>query len=130
MTEKKVLDVGQCDYDHGNISRLLQSHFRVAVDRAHTPGDALARLASIRYDLVLLNRVFDHDGSAGLDLLRQLKNDDRLRHLPVMLITNYEDVQEQAVELGALPGFGKADLHDQRTLERLRGALGAEPPSQ
>ncbi len=41
-----------------------------------------------------------------------------------MLVSNYADAQKEAVEAGALPGFGKADLGDGQTHERLRNALG------
>jgi hypothetical protein len=33
--------------------------------------------------------------------------------VPVMLVSNYENAQAEAQAVGALPGFGKADLlHD------------------
>ena len=38
MTAHRVLDIGQCDYDHGNISSLLRSRFGAEVVRG--PGVA------------------------------------------------------------------------------------------
>ena len=47
-----------------------------------------------------------------------------LRRVPVMLVSNYEDAQREAVAKGALPGFGKAALGQPHTLARLRAVLG------
>ena len=78
--------------------------------RSPPPRRRLAALHQQPFDLVLVNRVLDADGSAGLDVVEQIKTDTNLRELPVMLVSNYEDAQRQAVEKGALPGFGKATL--------------------
>jgi CheY-like chemotaxis protein len=59
---------------------------------------------------VLVNRVLDADGSSGLELIRALKAEEQLRDVPVLLVSNYEDAQAQAVQAGAVPGFGKAEL--------------------
>ena len=40
-------------------------------------------------------------------------------------ISNYPEAQAEAVAAGALPGFGKAELHDPRTAELLRSAAGS-----
>jgi two-component system chemotaxis response regulator CheY len=73
-----------------------------------------------------VNRVSDADGSPGIELIRALKADPGLAGVPVMLVSNYADAQAQAVALGALPGFGKADLTAPETTEKLRSALGSE----
>jgi len=43
--------------------------------------------------------------------------------VPVMLVSNFADAQAQAVESGALPGFGKAALNAPETLARLKEQL-------
>ncbi len=40
-----------------------------------------------------------------------------------MLISNFQDAQQEAVAAGAFPGFGKSQLYDDSTSERLRDAL-------
>ena len=45
-------------------------------------------------------------------------------NVPFMLISNYEDAQAQAVELGAVPGFGKSSINSSETVERLQIVLG------
>ena len=63
-----VLDVGNCDLDHGNISALLEQHFQAMVHRAHGSDDALAAVRRERYDLVTINRLMDCDGAQGLSV--------------------------------------------------------------
>lgn len=116
---KRVLDVGQCGYDHGNIKRLIQSHFSAEVEQADTAVQALHKLREQTYDLVLVNRVLDANGSSGLELVKQIKQQGDLAEVPVMLVSNYPDAQEAAVEAGAVPGFGKSRLHASGTQETL-----------
>ncbi len=106
--EKRVLSVGQCGVDHASISHTLREHFGARVIRADTAGEALRLLETERFDLILVNRVFDADGSSGLELLRTVR--DRPQPAPVMLVSNFADAQRQAVEAGGAAGFGKAML--------------------
>src|SRR5947208_2898845 len=107
MVAKRVLSVGQCMADHGSISRTLHRSFGAEVVAAHTADEALERLRHDTFALVLVNRVLDADGSSGLDLISRVKADEGLRPVPVMLVSNYQDAQGQAVAAGAEPGFGK-----------------------
>jgi hypothetical protein len=53
---KRVLDVGQCSFDHSAIRRLVADAFGAEVVQAHHLTDTLARLREERFDLVLVNR--------------------------------------------------------------------------
>ncbi len=125
--KKLVLDVGNCVPDHAAICRFLQRNFDVQVQQAHDAAGALAALHAGPVDLVLVNRKLDQDYSDGLDVIRQIKADPRVGQVPVMLITNYAEYQEQAVAEGAVRGFGKLDLQKPGTAEQLRPLLGAAP---
>jgi CheY-like chemotaxis protein len=126
MAAKRVLSVGQCFADHGAISRTLEEHFAAEVVPAATTEEVKAELQQRHYDLILVNRIFDVDGSSGLTLIEQLKQDESTRHIPVMLMSNFEDVQGQAVAKGALAGFGKASLGQPLIIRRLQCALGGQ----
>jgi CheY-like chemotaxis protein len=126
MKAKRVLSVGQCWADHGSISRTLRQEFGIEVDRADDARDALERLKQVGYALVLVNRVFDGDGSSGLELIKSVKSDPDLQAVPVMLVSNYDDAQAEAIAAGAANGFGKAALGRPQMLERLRPFLGGE----
>jgi CheY-like chemotaxis protein len=110
MTTKRVLSIGQCGADHAAIARAIQRSFGAEVVPAGTSAEAFDLLLQEPFDLVLVNRVFDWDGADGIAMVKQIKADEKLRHVPVMLVSNYDDAQQLAVEAGALPGFGKAAL--------------------
>ena len=122
--KKRILDVGQCDMDHGNISRMLAEHFDVAIDRAHLANDAVRLIQENTYDLILVNRVLDRDHSEGIDILHELKADDSRTAPPVMLVSNYAESQQQAVNAGAIMGFGKSELATPETIAKLKTVLG------
>jgi CheY-like chemotaxis protein len=116
---KRVLDVGNCSADHARISVWLKRTFRAEVVRAHGPADALAALRDRPFDLVLVNRLLDRDGSEGLEIIQTIKATPELAAVPVMLITNYPEHQERAVAAGAELGFGKAELGTAEAQQKL-----------
>lgn len=120
---KRVLDVGQCGFDHGSIDRLVRGAFDAETVPAHSINDALEQLRGGRFDLVLVNRKLDHDYSDGLDVVRAVKADAGLSSMPVMLVSNLPEAQQAAVAAGAELGFGKAELGDSQTVEKLRRFL-------
>ena len=123
MQKKQVLSLGQCAADHASIRALLHDQLGAEVVAAQTYEDALAKLRQGEFALVLVNRILDYDGKAGLDFIDQLKKDEALRALPVMLVSNHADAQEEATAHGALPGFGKSSLRQPETAARLRAVL-------
>ena len=125
MNAPRVLSVGQCGLDHGRIGRFLRETFGAEAEGADTAAEALAALKSGAFALVLVNRLLDLDSSDGLDVVRAIKADPALASLPTILVSNYPDAQAAAGALGALPGFGKADLGKPRAREALAAALAA-----
>lgn len=125
MTEKRasVLNVGNCDPDHGMIHRMLTEHFDVDVDRVMFIEQALERMRGRSYDLVLVNRLIFEDGSEGRTLVRRAKADTALSKTPIMLVSNFPEAQAAAVAEGAERGFGKDALFQAETLERLASFL-------
>ncbi|QDU64867.1 hypothetical protein Pan216_57600 [Planctomycetes bacterium Pan216] len=120
---KRVLNVGQCAPDHGSITHFIESSFDAKVDRGHLLKDSLEKLGANDYALVLVNRKLDADYSDGIEIIKHLKADERFRDLPCMLVSNYPEWQEKAVEAGAAPGFGKSELRQQQTREKLATIL-------
>lgn len=124
MDTPRILSVGQCGYDGARLRRELASALHAEVVAADTHDEARSLLQSGGFDLVLINRVGDLDGAPGLDLIRSLKAEEATAGLPVLLVSNYADAQAQAIGVGALPGFGKADLGSPKAIEAIRHALG------
>jgi two-component system, chemotaxis family, chemotaxis protein CheY len=125
MTACRILSVGQCSMDHGNITQAVQGLFPAEVEPVALALDAIERLRKGSYAVVLVNRHFDADSSEGIEFIRTLKADAKLRDVPVMLISNLHEAQAEAVAAGAVPGFGKAALKDDLVRQRLEPFLGA-----
>lgn len=120
----KILDVGQCDADHFRISTTLTKNFEVEIQRAHSHDQALKLASATPFDLVLINRLLDADGTSAMDVLQSLKTEPATAEIPVMVVSNYADAQQAAVESGAVQGFGKAALDSEETKTRLAKYLG------
>jgi DNA-binding NtrC family response regulator len=121
MTSPRILSVGQCGFDSASIERLFKHDFSAEVESVDTGRDALGRLQAENFDLILVNRRLDGDGSSGVALLEQLHAQSP--DVPMMLVSDKPDAQAEAVAKGALPGFGKAALRHPETTQRIRAAL-------
>ncbi len=116
---KRVLSIGQCVPDDGAILRFLSTHFDIQMVRAVDEQDALARIRTEPYDLILVNRKLDIDHSDGLGVIRSIQADPDINTTPVMLVSNYPDAQEKAIQIGAEMGFGKMEYNKAEVIERL-----------
>ena len=123
MAGKRVLSIGQCAADHAAISCVFQRIFDVEVVPAESWQHAQSFVSEQECHLILVNRVLDGDGSSGVEIIKQLKSTPRTDKIPVMLVSNFDDAQLQAVELGAARGFGKAALGQPAMLARVRSVL-------
>lgn len=126
---KRVLDVGNCSFDHTNLKRLIEANFDATVSRARGSADAIASLRSEAFDLVLVNRVLDRDDSEGLGLIEKIKADPHLNAAPAMLISDFDHFQQQAMAAGAEMGFGKKSLASPETRQRLARFLDSRSPA-
>ena len=124
MPTKTVLNVGQCRPDTAAITNFLTSHFDVQVVNADLLQDSQDALQKQKIDLVLVNRKLDADYSDGMAVLQAIKQDSATSDIPVMMVSNFPEWQQKAVDAGATYGIGKAELDCAETIERVRGALG------
>lgn len=126
MATRRILSVGQCGPDDYQLTRFLRGHFAGAqIDRAAAAIDARALLAQQPYDLILVNRVLDGDGTSGVDFIARAVESGAPPHQKYMLISDFPDAQGMAVAVGAVRGFGKSQLHSAEAEEALRQGLGA-----
>jgi CheY-like chemotaxis protein len=114
-----VLDVGNCQPDHSSIRNMLEKNFDVSLDRVMFVDEAVEKMRSRKYDLVLVNRLIFDDSSEGIDLLHRAKTDPALADAPIMMLSNYKEAQAAATAAGAEPGFGKAALGEPTVVELL-----------
>lgn len=106
---------------------MLKRNYGAEVLRADQLQDTLEWLKKRSVDLILINRKLDIDYSDGIEILRVLKRTPEVDAIPVMLITNYPEHQQQAVAEGAVLGFGKLELSTPETRQKLVPFLNASP---
>ncbi len=123
MPRKTVLSVGQCRPDHAAISHYLTSHFDANVLTADSALETNEILKNQEFDLILINRKLDADYSDGMEILQNLCADKATADIPVMLVSNFAEWQQKAVAAGARYGFGKAELNQPETRQRLSAIL-------
>lgn len=124
-----VLSIGQCGYDDSRIGQLVRTALGATLDRASSPEDAQRKIAEKKYDLILVNRVFDAGTGMGVDFISELKKNNP-EAPPVMLVSDYADAQAIAIANGAAPGFGKSAIAAPETAEALRAAVKSPAPAK
>ena len=122
-TPRTIVLVGHCIPDAFML--------KTAVKRA-VPGATIKKINSsaklepyLRSDAVLLvNRELDgrFDSAVGIELIERTAQ--RADPPILVLISNFPEAQQQAVQAGARPGFGKSQLYDPATADLLRDAAG------
>ena len=119
----KIALVGHCGIDGPRIqAQITQILDNADVAMANDP-DALDAVVGKGVDLLLFNRElgFGFEDEQGVDVMAELRESHP--DLKMMLISDYPDAQAAAKEIGALPGFGKADLGTPKVEKALKNAL-------
>lgn len=120
---RTIVLVGHCGPD---MFMLKSAIGRTAEAPIATVNDTKSLSEYLNGDSVLLiNRKLDgkFGTRSGIELIAQINQHDNPPI--VMLISNYEDAQAQAVAAGARQGFGKSDLYDESSTKALRQAVGS-----
>ena len=119
---KRILLVGHCGVDGPRMQREIKDFMSdAAVLRINSDAD-LERAVGEGADLLLVNREpvgFDKEGTEIIREVHQRHPDAKL-----MLVSDYDDAQQEATQVGAIPGFGKSDLGSPKFEETVRQALG------
>jgi DNA-binding NtrC family response regulator len=119
----KIALVGHCGIDGPRIEAQITSILDSAnVTTANDP-DALSRVVEEGVDLLLFNRElgFGFDDEEGVQVMAEIHESHP--DIKLMLISDYPAAQAAAKKIGALPGFGKADLGTSKVEKALRSAL-------
>jgi CheY-like chemotaxis protein len=123
MPSRQILSIGQCAADHFRIAQTFKEHFAADVVGADNDVEVQQILEQGTFDLILVNRVLDATGASGLKLVSALKKEPASQAIPIMLVSNHDEAQTEAVELGAHRGFGKAALGQPAMLATVRQVL-------
>lgn len=120
---KTLVDCGNCGPDFNSIRKMVSSHFNATVLQTHGADDTIELLRNRHVDLVTVNRKLDRDYTDGLEIIKQIKANPDVGNVPIMLVTNYDEHQQAAVAEGATYGFGKLEIGNPETLEKLEPFL-------
>ena len=88
-------------------------------------GETGLRLAkSEKPDLILLDLILPK--MPGFDVLKKLKEDNETKDIPVIVLTNLENIKDvdRAIELGATTYLVKAKYSLEEIVEKIKNALG------
>jgi CheY-like chemotaxis protein len=88
-------------------------------------GEDGLKLAKVKKpDLILLDLVLPK--IHGFDVLKQLKSDPETKEIPVIVLTNLEEIGnvEKAIELGATTYLVKAQYSLPEVIEKIKKTLG------
>jgi two-component system sensor histidine kinase and response regulator WspE len=107
------------------VQRQLLSNSGYEVEVAVDGLDGLEAVRKGEYDLVISD--IDMPRMNGLDLVRSLKADPRLRAVPVIIVS-YKDREEdrlRGLEVGANYYLTKGSFHDDRLLHAVEELIGS-----
>lgn len=113
--------------DEQSMQRALKNkleHAGYAVSAANDGEKAIDALRSTRPDLVLLDLIMPK--LDGISVLRQMKADDALRAVPVVILTNLSsgDKVAEAMQLGTFDFLVKANYSLDDVLKKVNDRLG------
>lgn len=125
MTQTRIALIGHCRADQFALRSALGSMFPDAeYVMVGESADVQEEASSV--DLCLVNRELDGQFTEadGIELIRGLFSTSKPTSA-VLLVSNYSQAQEQAVQAGAHLGFGKQDLNTDEMRDSISSALAA-----
>ncbi|MEO0476651.1 MAG: hypothetical protein AAF085_11885 [Planctomycetota bacterium] len=123
MPISRIALVGHCGFDSGSLARFASDAAPDAEVIRINDQQALNESSGVS-TLLLVNRVLDGRfdvGRSGIELIKTIAELPDAG--PMMLVSNYADAQEEAEAMGALPGFGKSEMADATTRQRIANAI-------
>lgn len=85
--------------------------------------EGLAKIRSFMPDLILLDIILPKKD--GFEVLAEMKNDEALKSIPVLILTNLEEVDnvQKALDLGATNYMVKSDFSLKDVVEKIRTTM-------
>lgn len=101
----------------------------VAAEAADNESDTMRHLLSGDFDIVLLDVLLRKEN--GINILKSIKQNEKTKHLPVAIFTNYtkKETQDQAKELGAIDFIVKSEITPKQTAERIKEIVARDRKS-
>lgn len=120
QSEVHIALVGHCGPDAFALKSSVMGFVPGAVIHHINSKDELSSKLD-QLALLLVNRVLDgrFDSESGIELIRELST----HSTPAMLISNFPESLEEAVQAGGVMGFGKRQMRSAEAETALKSAL-------
>jgi two-component system cell cycle response regulator DivK len=119
---KKVAIVEDNELNLRLFRDLLQAH-GVEVEAVGDAREAVSRISAFIPDLVIMDIQLPH--ISGIDLIRQMKSDNGLRHIPIMAVTAYAGKGDEArVRDAGADAYVAKPISVARFISSVEGLLG------
>jgi len=120
---KKIALIGHCGPDSSYLRAVIHRAAKDATILMADSDEELHQVVQQDVDLLLFNRELGYGFSdpAGVSCIARLRAANHKAKM--MLISNYPEAQEAAVNAGAMPGFGKREIGTLRVVKLLQEAL-------
>lgn len=85
--------------------------------------EGLAKIKTFKPDLILLDIILPKKD--GFEVLAEIKKDEAIKNIPVLILTNLEEVDnvQKALDLGATNYMVKSDFSLKDVVEKIRAAI-------
>ncbi|PIR05348.1 response regulator [Candidatus Kuenenbacteria bacterium CG11_big_fil_rev_8_21_14_0_20_37_9] len=80
--------------------------------------EGLRKARESKPDLIILDLILPK--LDGFNVLREIKKDNAIKHIPVIVLTNLSDVTDKAIELGADKCLVKSDYSMSDIMEKIK----------
>lgn len=94
----------------------------LAVSVVSTGTDALQQAKTLHPDLILLDIMLKGNMN-GFDVLEELKRDQTLHSIPVIVLTNLEGEQKSALNIGAIDYIEKTNISIDDVVLKVKNVL-------
>ena len=123
MLEDKVILVVDDDYTLLQMYNERIKQEGAIVVTAQDGAGALQQASESRPHIILLDLMMP--GMSGLDVLRQLKADETVKNIPVIVFSALADEnnRKKAMDLGAVEYMVKADVLPIDVVEKIKGVI-------
>ncbi len=112
--------------DEESLSKVFREKFereRFTVESVFTGDLVLASVKKFMPDIILLDIILPK--KTGLEILRELKSDAEVKHIPVIMVSNLDgdDQIKESIKLGAIDYLVKSQHPINEVVEKVNNAI-------
>jgi two-component system, OmpR family, alkaline phosphatase synthesis response regulator PhoP len=117
MSKSVLLVEDDLDLQRIYSEKLGNSGFKVNLAIDATQG--FSAIKNLKPSLILLDIMLPGKMN-GFELLKKIKSEDDIKNIPVIVITNLDTEKDEAIKLGAIDYFIKANIELSEIVEKVK----------